>query len=212
MVFMSSQPLAVRLSLKHAFQTAQMKKISGLHPDSKKYQADVLMNKPSCSEGKPESLPDGKAGLIENPFPTVDDAPLTLQHTDAFNDLTTLPIGLTPPSIPTPDEGVKTPSDADARTACFDIRLLAVPGLMLDASVRVLATFGRPVEVDVFSIKNFKMLIITVFCSKNVYKNLKDVSELPMFGGQFYFDNRFELRLEVCDKISFECEFWARAK
>ena len=86
--------------------------------------------------------------LKENPFPSADDAPLTLQHTDAFIKLTASAIGLTPLSILMPDEGVLTPSDADVRTTCFDGWLLAVPALMLDASVQVLATKGRHVDAD----------------------------------------------------------------
>jgi len=79
--------------------------------------------------------------------------------------LTAAAIGLTPPSIPTPDEGVKTPSDADVRTTCFDVLLLAVPGLTLDASVRVLATFGRHVDADdALMKKTFKQLITNEYC------------------------------------------------
>jgi hypothetical protein len=75
------------------------------------------------------------------PFLIADDAPLTLQHADALNELTTSPCGLTFPSIPTPDEGIKTPSDADIRTTCFNAQLLA--------------TFCRLVEVEVLLITNF---------------------------------------------------------
>jgi len=172
-------PRFAPLTLKQAFRIVQMNKISGFQPEPRKVQPERLK---------------------ENPFPTLDDDPLTLQHADAFIWLTMSPIALMPPSIPTPDEGVKTPSTADVRMTCFDGWLLAVPGLTLDASVRMLATFNRLVDVEVFSKKNFNMLIITIFCSQNVYKNLKDVHELTSFGCQFYFDNRFELRLEVCDK------------
>jgi len=130
-------PRFTPLTLKQAFRTARMMNISGFQPER----------------------------LKENPFPTLDDALLTLPHADVFNELTTLPIALTPPSIPTPDEGVKTPSDADVRTTCFDVPLLAVPGLMLDASVRVLATKGRHVDADdALMKKTFKQLITNEYC------------------------------------------------
>ena len=113
---------------------------------------------PSCSEGKPERLK-------ENPFLTLDDASRTLQLADVFIKLTTSPIALTPPSIPTPDEGVKTPSTADVWTTRFDALLLAVPVLMLDTSVRVLATFGRHVDADDGLMKKtFKHLITNEYC------------------------------------------------
>jgi hypothetical protein len=164
-----------------------MKKISGLHPDSKKYQADVLINKPSYSEGQPESLPDCKAGPKESSFPPADDAPLTLQHVDACNELTTLPIGLTHPSIPTPDEGVKTPSSAYVLTNCFDAQLLAVPA-------RLLATEDRLVDVEVFSIKNFNLLKTNFFCLKPVDKNDDDreiiFSHYPFFAETGESDHR----------------------
>jgi len=103
--------------------------------------------------------------LKENPFPTIDEAPLTLQHADAFIKLTAAAISLTPPFIPTSDEGVKTPSTADVRTTYFDAQLLAVPSLTLDASVRVLATKGRHVDADDSlmkkTFKQWKTLLIT---------------------------------------------------
>ena len=146
------------LILKQAFRTARMKKISGLQPDDLKNHSFRPKYQPSCSEGKPERLE-------EMPFLIADVAPLTLQNADAFNELTTLPIGLTPPSIPTPDEGVLTPSDADVRTTCFDALLLAVPGLTLDASVRALATKGRHVDADDGLMKKtFKQLITNEYC------------------------------------------------
>ena len=98
------------------------------------------------------------------PFLIADVAPLTLQQTGVFIKLTDSAIGLTPASIPMPEEGIKTPSDADVRTTCFDAQLLAVPA-------RLLATFGRQVDVDVFSIKNLNLLITNCFCSKPVDKN-----------------------------------------
>ena len=139
------------LTLKSAFRTAQIKKISGFQPDSKIYQPDVLMNQPSCSEDKPERLE-----VMH--FLTTDDAPLTLQHADAFKELTKSSISLTPPSIPTPDEGVKTPSTPDVRTTHFDAWLLAVPVLTLDAFVQLLATKGRHLDADVFWLEK------TVYC------------------------------------------------
>jgi len=138
-------PRFTQLTLKQAFQIAQMKKISSLQPDSKIYQPDVLMNQPSYSEGQPENLPDGKAGLKENPFPYADDASLMSQRADTFIKLTTSPNGLTSPSIPMPDEGVKTPSIADVRTAHFDTLMLAVP-------VQLLATKSRHLDANVFSV------------------------------------------------------------
>jgi len=107
------------------------------------YQPDVLMNQPSCSEGKPERLE-----VMQ--FLTTDDAPLTLPHADAFIKPTTSAIGLTPSSLQTADEGVLTPSDADVWTTYLDAQLLAVPSLTLDASVQVLATIGRYVDADIF--------------------------------------------------------------
>jgi hypothetical protein len=57
-------PRCAPLTLKSAFQTSRMKKISGFQPDSQTYQPDVLMNRPSLMKGKqpytdnkPESLP-----------------------------------------------------------------------------------------------------------------------------------------------------------
>jgi hypothetical protein len=41
-------------------------------------------------------------------------------------------------------------------------------------SVRLLATFGRPADVDVFSIKNFNLFITNSFFSKRVDKNDAD--------------------------------------
>jgi len=46
----------------------------------------------------------------------------------------------------TADTGVKTPSRSDARTTCFNARLL-------DAFVRLLATFGRLVDADDYLMK-----------------------------------------------------------
>jgi len=89
------------------------------------------MNQPSYSEGKPERLE-----VMH--FLTTDNAPLTLKHADAFKELTTSSIGLTPPSIPMPDEGVKTPSTSDVRTTRFDAWLLAVLVLMLDENGQLL--------------------------------------------------------------------------
>ncbi|MBN2215674.1 MAG: hypothetical protein JW723_15705 [Bacteroidales bacterium] len=151
-------PRFTTLNLKQAFRTARMKKISGLQPDDLKNHSFRLKYQPSCSEGKPERLK-------EKSIPAADNVPLTLQHTDAFIKLTAFAIGLTSPSIPTPDEGVKTPSEADVRTTCFDVRLLAVPGLTLDASVRVLATKGRHVDADDGLMqKTFKQLITNEYC------------------------------------------------
>jgi len=141
-------PRFAPLTLKSAFRTSKMKKISGLQPDSEIYQPDVLMNQPSYSEGQTESLPDGKAGLKENPFPSADDASLMSQRADAFIKLITSPIGLTTPRILTADDGVKTPSSPNVRTTCFDVRLL-------DEFVRLLATFGRLVDVEVFYLFSF---------------------------------------------------------
>ncbi|MBN1186233.1 MAG: hypothetical protein JXB49_28405, partial [Bacteroidales bacterium] len=166
-------PLFTPLTLIQAFQIARTKKVSGLQPDDLKNHSFHPKYQPSCSEGKPERLE-------ENPFPTVDDAPMTLQHTDAFNELTTLPIGLMPPSILTPDEGVKTPSTADVWTTCLDAQLLAVPA-------RLLATFGRMVDVEVFSIKNFNLLITNTFCLKRVDKN-KDEGKIIFSDYQFLTD------------------------
>ncbi len=80
--------------------------------------------------------------LKENPYISADDAPLTRQQADDFIKLTISIIGLTLPSIPAQDKGVKMSSDADVRTTCFDALLLAVPNLTLDISVQVLVTKG----------------------------------------------------------------------
>jgi len=48
----------------------------------------------------------------------------------------------------------------------------------------LLATSDRLVDVDEFLIKNFNLLIISNFC-------------------QFFVEKTFELRIEVCDKMSF---------
>ncbi len=134
------------------------KKISGLQPDDLKNHSFRLKYQPSCSEGKPERLE-------ENPSPTLDGISLTLQLADAYIKLTASAIGLTLPSIPTPDEGVLTPSDADVRTTHFDALLLAVPSLMLDVSVQVLATFGRHLDADDGLMKKtFKQLINNEVC------------------------------------------------
>ena len=127
-----------------------MMNISGFQPDDMKNHSFRPKYQPSCSEGKPERLK-------ESSLPSVDEASLTLQHTDAFIKLTVATISLIPPSIPTPDEGVKTPSTADVWTTCFDVQLLAVPVLTLDVSVQVLATKGRHVDADdVLMKKTFK--------------------------------------------------------
>jgi len=132
-------PRFTPLTLKQAFQTARTKRVSGFQPDDLKNHSFRPKYQPACSEGKPE-------WLEENPFPTLNDAPLTLQHTDAVISLTASAIALTPPSILMPDEGVKTPSTADVRTAHFDVLLLAVPA-------RLLATFGRHMDANVFSVE-----------------------------------------------------------
>jgi hypothetical protein len=155
-----------------------MKKISGFQPDDLKNNSFRPEYQPSCSEGKPERLE-------EMPFLIADVAPQLLQHIDAFINLTAFAIGLTFPSIPTSHEGVKSPSTANVRTTCFDVWLLAVPGLMLDAFVRLLATSGRPVDVEVFLTKNFNMLIINFFCSKPVDKN-SCIREFIFSGYQFF--------------------------
>ncbi len=176
------------------------KNISGLQPDDVKNNSFRPKYQPSCSEGKPESLPDGKAGLKENPFPSADVAPLTLQHADVFNELTTSPIGLTAPRILTADDGVKTPSTADVRTTCFDVQLLAVPA-------RLLATFGRLVDVEVFSIKNFNLLITNFFCLKPVDKNDDDreiiFSHYPFFAETGESDHR-----KRCADLTRRVGFW----
>ncbi len=168
-------------------ELSRLKQASSVQPDDLKNNSFRSEYQPSYSKGKPKSLPEGEAGLKENSFPTVDEATLTLPHADAFIWLTTSPIALTPPSIPTPDEGVKTPSDADVRTTCFDAQLLAVPA-------RLLATFGRLVEVEVFPIKNFNLLITNFFCLKPVYKNDNDreiiFSHYPFFAVKGAFEHR----------------------
>jgi len=97
------------------------------------------------------------------------------------------------PSILTADDGVKTPSAPDVRTTCFDVQLLAV-------SVRLLATFSRLVDVEVFSIKNFNLLIIISFCSKPVDK-IEEKREIIFFDCQFFaVTGAFEHRKRCADK------------
>jgi len=119
------------------------------------------MNQPSCSEGKPERLE-----VMQ--FLTTDDAPLTLPYADAFIKPATSAIGLTPSSLKTADEGVLTPSTSDVRTTRFDAWLLAVLVLMLDENVQLLATNGRHLYADFFSLEkkstivdNFYFLLIS---------------------------------------------------
>jgi hypothetical protein len=158
-------PRFAPLTLKQAFRTTRMMNISGFAfgelfrlKQASSVQPDDLKNHSFRPKYQPERLK-------ENPFPTLDDASRTLQLADAFIKLTTSPIALTPPSIPTPDEGVKTPSTADVWTTCFDALLLAVPGLTMDASVRVLATKGRHVDTDDGLMKKtFKQLKTNEVC------------------------------------------------
>jgi hypothetical protein len=135
-----------RLTLKSASRIARKKKVSGFQPER----------------------------LKETSFPAFNDAPLMSQRADAFIKLTTLPSGLTPLSIPTPDKGVKTPSTADVLTTCFDVRLL-------DEFVRLLATEGRHVDVEVFLIKNFNMLKTMVSCQFFVDKKSHVLNEVRTF-------------------------------
>ena len=110
--------------------------------------------KPTASVGTPDVLT-----LLSTPTP---------KTTAAFNDLTL-------PRILTADVGVKTPSPKDVRTTRFDVPVLAT-------FVRLLATSGRLVDVDIFLIKNTNLLKTKIYC-------------------QFFVEKRFELRLEVCDMI-----------
>jgi len=138
------------LTMKISFYIALMLKISG-------FTFGELSRLKQTSSVQPDLCDIQPKRLKENSFPSADDAPLTLQYADAFIKLTASEIGLTLPSIPTPDEGVKTPSDADGLTTCFDAQLLAVPVLTLDASVQELATKGRHVDADdVLMKKTFK--------------------------------------------------------
>ena len=58
-----------------------------------------------------------------------------------------------------------TPSDADVLTTCFDVRLLTVPALTLNAPVQVLATKVRHVDADEGLMKKtFKQLITNEYC------------------------------------------------
>jgi hypothetical protein len=98
--------------------------------------------------------------LTFSAFLMVDEPILMMNKPDVF-------IGLTLPRILTADDGVKTPCAPDDLTTLFDVRLL-------DAFVRLLATEGRLVDVEVFSIKNFNLLITNSFCSKPVDKNDDD--------------------------------------
>jgi hypothetical protein len=102
-------------------------------------------------------------------------------------------IGLTLPCILMADDGVKTPSDADVRTTYFDGQLLA-------DFVKLLATFSRLVDIEVFLIKTFSLLKSKVFCSQIVCKYFNVVQKLTASVYGHLADRRFELRLEVPDK------------
>ena len=69
-------PRFTLLNLKQAFRTARMMNISG-------FAFGELSRLKQASSVQPDSCNKQPKKLKENPFPTVDDAPLTLQHADA---------------------------------------------------------------------------------------------------------------------------------
>jgi len=91
-----------------------------------------------------------------------------------------------------PCKGVKTPSDPDVRTTCFEVQLLAVPAMLL-------ATFGFLVDVEVFSIKNFNLLKTNVFCSKRVDK-IDGKKEIIFSDYQFFsVTGEFDYHIRIAD-------------
>ena len=73
--------------------------------------------------------------------------------------------------------------------------------ILTKVSARLLATFSRLVDVEVFLIKTFSLLKSKVFCSQIVCKYFDVVQKLTASAYGHLADRRFELRIEVCDQV-----------